>query len=173
MKAALGIVVSALLLLLPSGSFAGEAPLTDQSRAEQAAKAVSEMRAVVAAVDRLVTEARNERDALRLNCVNERKAQIAGLAQVADTAFAGLQAALKERLSEGVDYEHQKIMIARSKVDGYKTEADQCIGLLAFYDSEEVERHFLDGTDTAGVDPTTPRPVSPTPYRPPPASPVQ
>lgn len=152
-----------------------EAPaLSDKDKADESAKNISSMREVLARVNKLVEEARSERDALRLNCVNERKAQISGLLRVAEMSLEELRAAARERQGEAVDHEYTKITLARGKVDGYRTEAEQCIGSLAFYDAyDKVERNFTVSADMPLSDTVAPEPVATAVFRPPPASPVR
>jgi Sec7-like guanine-nucleotide exchange factor len=167
-------LVIAFAVALPAASFAQEtAAKTDKEKSDEAATNIAAMRDVLAAVSRKVEEARGERDALRLNCVNERKSQVSGLVKVAELALEELRAALKERQSEAVDHEYNKIVITRQKADALKTEADQCIGMLAFYDGD-VERQFTDDNkDTATFDPTSAVATEAPVFRPPPASPLK
>src|SRR6185436_12615790 len=72
-------------------------PLSDKEKADEASTGIGAMRDVLAAVAKLVEDARADRDALRLNCVNERKTQISGLVKVAEVALEELRAALKDR----------------------------------------------------------------------------
>lgn len=171
--ARVAVVCALVLAPIASGAETTRA-LSDREKADDGEKTITAMREVLAEVNKLVEEARGERDALRLNCVNERKSQISGLVKVAELALDELKAAIKERQPEAVEHEYNKILITRDKVTGYKTEANQCIGLLAYYDGQQVERQFSDSNkDTPGLDPTTPVPVEPTPFRPPPASPLK
>ena len=172
MRIAIQVVASLAPVLFASQALAQ--PTTDKEKADAAEKIIGSMTEVIAAVDELVEEARGERDALRLNCVNERKSQISGLVKVAELALEELRAAAGERQSEAVDHEFGKIQIAQSKVDGYKTEAQQCIGLLAFYAGDEVEREFTDDNkDTPRLDPTRPTALEAPTFRSPPASPLR
>lgn len=149
-------------------------PLSDREKAEEAVRTIAAMREVLSQVNRKVEEARSERDALRLNCVNERRSEIAGLVKVAELSLEELRAAAKERQPEAVDHEYGKIRISRAKVDGLRVEADKCIGLLAWYDGDEVKVVVVDdNADTRDFDPTRAMPVAPTTYRPPVASPVR
>lgn len=175
-------IASVVAALLVTSAFAGPAraqeaaqkTLTDKEKADAAETAIAAMAEVIVHVEELVEEARGERDTLRLNCVNERKSQISGLVKVAELALEELRAAAKQRQSEAVDHEYGKIIIASDKVDGYKTEAQQCIGMLAFHSGTAVEREFTDeNIDTPRLDPTRPAPLPPASFRPPPASPVR
>jgi hypothetical protein len=175
-----GVFAAAVLLLAGSVSAQPTAPaeqpekqLSDKEKADDGQRSIGEMRDVMTAVTKLVDDARSERDPLRLNCVNERKTQIVGLVKAAELALEELKAASKERQPEAVDHEYSKIVIAKSKVAKNKVEAEQCIGSLAFYDSDKVERVSTEQADLPKVDAITPEPVTGTYFRPPPASPIR
>lgn len=171
MRIAIVIAVTVAAFAAPAHA---QKALTDKEKADAAEKTIVAMTETIAAVDELAEEARGDRDALRLNCVNERKSQISGLVKVAELALEALRAAAKDRQSEAVEHEFGKIEIARAKVDGYKTEAQQCIGLLAFYAGDELEREFTDDNkDTPRLDPSRPAPLAPASFRAPPASPLR
>lgn len=165
------------LLVLPALGRAQadvERSLSDAEKAGAAQSAMGAMGKAVEVVDKLIAQAKKERDALRLNCISEQKSQIEGLQKVAERSLAELKSALSDGLTDVVDHEYGKITIASTKVENYKVEAQQCIGLLAFYTGEDVEREFTDAnTDTPRLDPTRPTPLEPTTFRPAPASPVR
>lgn len=173
--------VSAVVAMLVAGSVlaqpapVGEAKvLSDRDKGDEGVKSIASMRDVLVLVNKLVDDARQERDPLRLNCVNERKTQISGLVKVAELSLEELKAASKERQPEAVDHEYNKIAIAKTKVDSYKTEAEQCIGSLAFYDAyDKVERVVTQPADMPSVDGISPEPVPFSVFRPPPASPIR
>lgn len=165
----------ALCLLLSGTALAQEASMPQgEEKVVEGGKSLRAMRQSLARVERALEEARRERDALRLHCVHERRTQIVALLRVAENALADLRVALGTGQEEAARHEFGKIAIARVKVDGYRVEADECIGLLAFYDGEGIERQFTDENDYAeGADPTHPEAIDPMPFRPPPASPVR
>jgi hypothetical protein len=173
-----GWVVSGLAVLLAAGVVAAEsatdesAPLSDKDKADEGSRSLATMREVLGRVNKLVEEARQERDALRLNCVNERKTQISGLVKVAEMSLEELRAAMRERQPEAVDHEYGKIVMARGKVESFRTEAEQCIGSLAFYDAyDKVERSFTVSSDMPISDSVMPEQVPAAVYRAPAASP--
>lgn len=148
--------------------------VSDAAKPAEAKTIIADMTAGMSVVDQLVEEARGERDALRLNCVNERKSQIAGLLKVAEISLEAMLAALNNGQEEAAEHEFGRISIAGSKVKGYATEAQQCIGMLAFYESDNVDREFSDtNKDTPRYDPSRPATPAPTSFRAPPASPVR
>lgn len=168
-----GLLAAALALGGTAVAQQQEKPLSDRDKADEADRTIGAMRDVLGAVNRKVEEARNERDALRLNCVNERKGEIAGLVRVAELSLEDLRAAAKERQSEAVDHEFGKIQLARTKVDGLRTEADKCVGLLAWYDDDVKVTVIEENPDSKSFDPTASAPPEASTYRPPPASPIR
>lgn len=148
--------------------------VSDAEKSGTAEKTIGAMAGSMAVVDELVEAARGERDALRLNCINERKSQMAGLLKVAELSLEAMRAALSNGQTEAAEHEFGKINIAGSKVKSYETEAQQCIGMLAFYEGNDVEREFADANkDTPRYDPTRPETLTPSSFRAPPASPVR
>lgn len=84
-----------------------------------------------------VEEARNEKDIVKLNCVNEKLAQIKQILNVAEGAEVALQEAVAKS-DPGADAEYSKIAIARGKADQLRAEAEECIGQLAFVVDEKT-----------------------------------
>jgi len=95
------------------------------------------MKSVLRAVLGRVEEARNEKDVVKLNCVNEKLTQVKALLKVAEQSDIQLHEALvnKDPVAES---EFGKINIARTKIDGLKIDADQCIGQLAYIVDEKT-----------------------------------
>src|SRR5512136_2467628 len=64
----------------PGGSQAAKAEsLSDAEKARRSAEAITSMRNTLRQVNARVEDARNEKDVVKLNCVNEKQAQIKGL----------------------------------------------------------------------------------------------
>jgi hypothetical protein len=148
--------------------------LTDAEKVEKAADHVARMKSAMKSVLQRVEDARNEKDVVKLNCVNEKLTQVKGLLKVAEQADVALNEAVA-RKDEAADTEFQKISMARAKVDGLRGEADQCIGQLAYVvDSEttvEVEQpDNLPSLDVTRRQPPPEPAVSPPVVRAPPAS---
>lgn len=78
-----------------------------------------------------VQDARDEKDLVKLLCLDDKVARIKVLVAVAEKA----DVALAEAVSAGDDaapIEGSKIAIARGKADGLRSEAAECIGQLAY-----------------------------------------
>jgi hypothetical protein len=84
-----------------------------------------------------VEEARDEKDVVKLNCVNKKLTQTKALLRVAEQADVALHEAVSKR-DPGAEAEFSKVSIARTKVDGLRAEADQCIGQLAYSVDEKT-----------------------------------
>lgn len=109
-----------------------------------------------------VEEARNEKDIVKLNCVSEKLAQLKQILSVAEGAEVALQEAVAKS-DPGSDAEYSKIAIARGKADQLRTEAEECVGQLAFVVDEKTAVEVQQPEDlppeskgTSSVDSTTP-----------------
>jgi hypothetical protein len=138
------IFVAALCGLLASTASAQTPPvapkasgLSDAEKLEKSSESINRMRSALKSVLTRVDEARNEKDVVKLNCVNEKLTQIKGLLKVAEQSDIALHEAIASK-DPAAESEFAKIGIARSKVDGLKSDADQCIGQLAYIVDEKT-----------------------------------
>jgi hypothetical protein len=148
--------------------------LTDAEKVAKASEHVVKMKAAMKNVLQRVEDARNEKDVVKLNCVNEKLTQVKGLLKVAEQADVALNEAVA-RKDDAADTEFQKISMARAKIDQLRGEADLCIGQLAYVVSSEttVEVEQPDNLPSLDVTRRQPPPepvVSPPVVRKPPAS---
>jgi hypothetical protein len=104
---------------------------------KKASDHVSRVKAALKQTLSRVEEARNEKDIVKLNCVNEKLAQIKQILNVAEGAEVALQEAVAKS-DPGADAEYSKIAIARGKADQLRAEAEECIGQLAFVVDEKT-----------------------------------
>lgn len=104
---------------------------------KKAADHLSRVQGALKQVLSRVEEARNEKDIVKLNCVNEKLAQIKQILNVAEGADIALQEAVA-KADAGADAEYSKIAIARGKADQLRSEAEECIGQLAFVVDERT-----------------------------------
>ena len=131
------------------------------------------MRSVLSEVLGQLEEARNTKDVVKLNCVNEKLTQVKGLLRISEQSDVALQEAVAKKDETAAEHEYTKVTIAKTKVEQLRTEAEQCIGQLAFRTDENltVEVEVPSGLPDGGPDqPSDPAPA-PT-NRPPPASPI-
>jgi len=143
--------------------------LSDQQKLEQAEDHLARMKLVLKQVIGRLEDARNEKDIVRLNCVNEKLTQIKGLLKVSEQADIAMQEAVARR-DESAEGEFQKIGIARAKVDQLRSEVEECIGQLAFAVDEKTTVEVEQPKDLPITDMTQREPPAPIVSRPPPAS---
>jgi|GEM_PF-260069 len=147
------------------------ADIPDPEKLTRATSAIGTMRSALTDVLGRLEEARATKDVVKLNCVNEKLTQVKGLLRISEQSDVALQEAVSKRDSTAAEHEYSKISIARNKVGQLRTEAEQCIGQLAFRTDENltVEVEVPNGLPE---DPTNPPPLAPVTSRLPPASPI-
>jgi hypothetical protein len=145
----------------------------DGQKLERGTKAISTMREVLRDVLGKLEEARRAKDVVKLNCVNEKLTQIKGLLRISEQADIALQEAVASRQSTSSEHEYTKLMIAQQKVTQLRTEAEACIGQLAFRTDENLSVEVEEPKNLPGGDPTHPQPIEDIIVRPPPSSAVR
>ncbi len=110
---------------------------SDAEKLEASADHIARMKAALKQVLGRLEEARNEKDIVKLNCVNEKLTQIKSLLKVAEHADIALHEAISNR-DPGAESEFSKVAIARAKIDALRGESDQCIGQLAYIVDEKT-----------------------------------
>ncbi len=150
---------------------ASEVP--DVAKLERSMRSLSSMREVLRDVLNKMDEARRAKDVVKLNCVNEKLTQVKGLLRISEEADRTLQEAVAKSETTSSEHEYTKVMIAQQKVSQLRTEAEKCIGQLAFQADENMSVEVEEPSNLPGGDPTHPAPVDGVVVRPPPASAVQ
>ncbi|WP_164006896.1 hypothetical protein [Pyxidicoccus trucidator] len=145
----------------------------DGEKLERSTQALGVMREVLRQVLGKVEEARRTKDVVKLNCANEKLTQIKGLLRISEQADVSLQEALSTKETSTSDHEYTKVMIARQKVGQLRSEAEECIGQLAFRTDENLFVEVEEPENLPGGDPTRPPPPDVIVVRPPPASPIR
>lgn len=132
---------------------------------------LTRMREVLKTVFKYLEDAREKRDVIKLNCVNEKLTAIKGLLKVSEQADVSMQEALARRDEEAGRYEYDKVSIARGRVDSLLSESEACVGELSVYAGDTIVE--VQGGDNRSI----PNPTTPTDnggvVRPPASSPTQ
>lgn len=153
------------------GSISKAAEIPDSQKIQRSSDALVRMREVLKDVLAKLEEARNTKDVVKLNCVNEKLTSIKGLLRISEQADVSLQEAVAKKESGTAEHEFTKVSIARQKVDQLRAEAEECIGQLAFRTDENLTVEVETPQDLPTNDVTNPEPPPPLVVRPPPASP--
>ncbi len=172
-------LVAALVGMLAAVSAAAEASApaarkvaqgaSDGQKLAQADENLDRMRQAVRQVTGRLEDARKEKDVVKLNCVNEKLAQIKGLLKLSEQAKATAQEAMARR-DDSAGTEIQKIGVASDKADKLRSDAEQCMGQLAFAVDQRTVVEVEQPKDLPDQDLTGGEPPPPILSRPPPAS---
>jgi hypothetical protein len=131
---------------------------------------LDQMRQLASQVEKLSSQARSEKDIVKLNCVNEKLNQVRGLVKVSEAAEADLKEANARREDEQSQHAFAKVSIAGKKISQLRQDAEQCIGQLAFYNDEKTQVDVEVPSGLPSDDPTLAALVQSIENRPSPAS---
>ena len=145
----------------PAAPSAAAQPAVNNEDADKGRAAVAEMKDILAQVFVYASEAREERDVVKLNCVNEKLTAIKGLLKISEAAEVALQDGLAAGAADTARHELEKISIARRKTEEHLHEAEACVGELAVYSGNtivelEIDSEVLGGEEKAGDIPVIP-----------------
>ena len=111
--------------------FGKASKLSDSDKIDTASTYLGEMKDVLSAVLDLLKDAREEKDVIKLNCINEKLTSIKGLIRISEQADITLQEAVAKGEKDTATHEFHKMAISHQKLKILKTEAEQCVGELA------------------------------------------
>ncbi|MHB8877852.1 MAG: hypothetical protein ACYC8T_29515 [Myxococcaceae bacterium] len=144
----------------------------DPEKIRISADALKRMGQVLKDVLSKLEEARNTKDVVKLNCVNEKLTQVKGLLRISEQSDVSLQEAVAKRESLAADHEFTKITIAKQKIEQLRAETEECIGQLAFRTDENLTVEVEVPDDLPSGDLSKPEQVPDILVKPPPASPT-
>jgi hypothetical protein len=141
MRGNLSILLVGALIALPAGAQQAAPKASkgagDTEKLDAAADNIARMKAALKQVLTRAEQARNEKDVVKLNCVNEKLTQIKALIKVAEQADIALHEAVAAK-DGGGEADFSKVAIARTKVDGLRADSEQCVGQLAYMVDEKT-----------------------------------
>ncbi len=149
--------LAALAAILIAGSASAQATTSattgssDTDKLEASAEQIARMKTALKQVLSSVDDARNEKDVVKMNCLNEKLTQVKALLRVAEQADVALHEAVANR-DPGSEAEFAKIAISRSKVDTLRAESEQCIGQLAYMVDEKTNVEVEQPSNLPGID---------------------
>ena len=143
----------------------------DAEKAGRSREHLERMREILTKVLKHLEDAREERDVIKLNCVNEKLTAVKGLLKISEQADVAMQEALARRNPEVAQHEYEKIAIASSKCEQLFAESEACVGELAVYAGDTQVEVEIEGEPP--VDISEEMPFGELITRPPAASPYQ
>jgi len=149
---------------------APEEKLSLGAREERIEKALEQMHQQTAAMEKIGVQARNEKDIVKLDCVNAKVNQAKGLVKVSEQASADLHEANSRNDDDASQNLFTKAMMAGRKVSQLRQDAEQCIGQLAYYTDDKTHVDVEVPPGLPNSDPTWIALPTPIDNRPAPAS---
>ena len=110
--------------------------MSDNERLSSAKQLVSNMNSALTSVIGHLQSAREEKDAIKLNCVSEKLTKIKGLLKISEQANVSLQEAIARKDTNTAAAEYSKISIAGQTCNQMAADSEACIGELAVYAGE-------------------------------------
>ena len=141
---------------LDVGASAGvQANISASDMSAQAGSLLGEMESTQVRLTTLQTQARESRDIIKLNCVNDKLLQVKQLLNIAEGARANMVGAINSR-DDGARYHNFTVItVSAEKARSLRDEAEACIGEeLVFKGRASIDVSRPDIPD----DPTTPDP---------------
>jgi hypothetical protein len=142
---ALALGLGTMLVLAPGSALPQQGlkvedqeQLPDKEKLSRAQADVSRMQGLLKEVLQRLEEARKEKDVVKLNCVNEKLTQMKGLVRVAEQSEIGLQESIAKGEEENARHEYAKVDLASQRAQQLRTDAEQCIGQLAYVVDEKT-----------------------------------
>lgn len=102
--------------------------LSPQEMIADGERLVGEIQGVRGEVEALQTKAREDEDMVRLNCIDDKLAQIDQVLVIVDAARADLATAVAAGDFEGRVHHYSLVTLARAKATAVREEADACVG---------------------------------------------
>ena len=135
-------------------SFEKASGLTGPEQVAKAETLVQKMKDHLRKGFQLLEQARNEKDIVKLNAINEKLSSMKGLLKISEAAFVALQEAVARRDKETADHEYTKIAIAAQKVETLALEAEGAVGDSLHYTGDTRVEVTAEGMAAEGDVPT-------------------
>ncbi|MEZ4473159.1 MAG: hypothetical protein R3F60_20720 [bacterium] len=133
--------------------------LPTPAKIERSGQEIDKMKGTLkGALDRLKS-ARERKDILQVNCVNDKLSAIKGLLKISEEAQANLREAARQEDEELVNHEFTKISIAGVRVENFRVEVEGCVGEASQYTGETLLETYID--PNIRTDDPTEEPVDP------------
>jgi hypothetical protein len=100
----------------------------------------------------VLSKARESKDVIRLNCVNEKLTPMKGILKIAEDSLIALQENVATGNIEAARYDYSKIKIANEKINTLLVQAINCVGAESTYTGDTEVAVDVD-PDRVGDDP--------------------
>ncbi len=140
--------------------FSAASKLSEAEKVRETSQRLEEMKTTLQRGFEILAEAREEKDIVRMNCVNEKLSAQKGLLKISEQAHVQLQEAVARGDQAATNHEFTKISIAHQKMRGLGIEIEGCAGEALRYAGETKVTVEVSG-DIGADDPTLAPDVDP------------
>ncbi len=112
--------------------FEDDNKLSDSEKEARSSAEIQKMREVLKIVLGMLEQARNSKDVVRLNCVNEKLTQVKGFIRIAEQSDVALQEDVAKKEPSSANHEFTKIEVAAQRVAQLRAEAEACGGITNY-----------------------------------------
>lgn len=126
--------------------------MSDDKKLNRAESKISESRQSLEQTNALLEQAREqEKDVMKINCINDKQAAIKGFLKVAEQSYVKLKDAASGNDAEEADHHYTLISVSKQKIDSLTEEARMCAGEVQRY-AEETQVEVDVDDDVAETD---------------------
>ncbi len=151
----------ALLLAAPAavaqqgldGAYREAESLSTDEKVARASKDIERMKESLKVALQRLKLARDKKDIIQVNCVNDKLSAIKGLLKISEQADVSLKEAGVKRDLELINHEFTKISIAAVRVENFRVEVEGCVGELSQY-TGKTQRELSIDEDIPEADPS-------------------
>ncbi|MCA9524831.1 MAG: hypothetical protein KC549_00865 [Myxococcales bacterium] len=118
--------------------------LPTPAKLERSGQEIDKMKGTLKQALERLKSARERKDILQVNCVNDKLSAIKGLLKISEEAQANLKEAARQEDEELVNHEFTKISIAGIRVENFRVEVEGCVGEASQYTGETVVDTYID-----------------------------
>lgn len=133
--------------------------MSDEKKLNRAESKISESRQSLEETNALLEKAREqEKDVMKMNCINDKQAAIKGFLKVAEQSYVKLKDASSANDAEEADHHYTLISVSKQKIDSLAEESRMCAGEVQRYaEGTQVEVDVDDDVaETDGYVPPNP-----------------
>lgn len=129
-----------------------EKQVSPKEMKSRSSKSIEQMKKALSVILSRLEEARKSKDAVKMNCVNDRLTDVKGMLRISEQADVALQEALANNELAQAAHSLGTVEANARKVNQLAAECDQCIGMLAF-DTEGTKLTVEEPSDTGDWSP--------------------
>ncbi len=104
-----------------------------KQRIKDAKKLVKKMGRLLGKTNKRLDKAREKKDVIQINCVNEKLSTMKGLLRIGEQAYDSAEEAAAQRNQDLLNHELAKIKIAAMRVENLSLEVEGCVGETSAY----------------------------------------